>query len=65
MNILSISLEKSKSIDYERACQYDGIKICLASFSSMIIDTYQKENYCSTEDYDNCPIFLAKVLRRS
>jgi len=47
----------------EMACPYNGINVCMASFSLMAIDT-KKDNCCSTDDYDNCPIFLSKVLRR-
>lgn len=50
---------------YETACPYNGVNVCMASFSSMVIDTYQRESCCSTDDYDNCPIFLSKVLRKS
>jgi hypothetical protein len=50
---------------FEAACPYNGIHTCMASLSSMTIDEYQRERWCSTDDYDSCPIFLAKVLRRS
>jgi hypothetical protein len=30
----------------------------------MVIDKYQSEKCCSTEDFDDCPIFLSKVLRK-
>jgi len=49
---------------YEQACPYNGINVCRASFSLMAIDT-KKDNCCTTDNYDNCPIFLSKVLRRS
>jgi hypothetical protein len=49
---------------YDKACPYNGINVCMASFSLMAIDT-KKDNCCSTDDYDDCPIFLSKVLRRS
>jgi hypothetical protein len=54
---------KVKFTGYEMACPYNGINVCMASFSLMAIDT-KKDNCCSTDDYDNCPIFLSKVLRR-
>jgi hypothetical protein len=38
--------------------------ICIASFSSMAIDKRKKAECCGTENYDNCPVFLSKVLRR-
>jgi hypothetical protein len=56
---------KVKFIGYDKACPYNGINVCMASFSSMAIDNQKRENCCGTENYDNCPIFLSKVLRRS
>ncbi len=38
--------------------------ICSASLSSMIIAQRDRQEYCSNENYDNCPVFLAKILRR-
>jgi hypothetical protein len=38
--------------------------ICLASLSSMVIDHSSRQEYCSNDNYDNCPIFLARSLRR-
>lgn len=37
---------------------------CAASLSSMTISLGSRLIYCSTENYDNCPVFLAKSLRR-
>lgn len=65
MQILSVSLEKSKSIDYEKACPYNGINICKASITSLPLDEQKQVDCCGTENYDDCPIFLAKVLRRA
>lgn len=47
----------------EIVCPYKDMNICSASLSSMVIDTRIKENYCDNENYDNCPIFLSKMLR--
>lgn len=45
---------------------YDlGKRICLASYSSMIPDSRDRLRYCTTDDYDNCPIYLCKALRSS
>ena len=63
MHILSVSLEKSKPIDYERACPYNGINICMASITSLPLDKQKKADCCSTENYDDCPIYLSKLLR--
>ncbi len=43
-------------------CSVSGI--CAASLSSMAISSESRRIYCSTENYDNCPVFLAKSLRR-
>jgi hypothetical protein len=55
---------KVKFTGYDKVCPYNVINVCTASFSLMAIDT-KKNNCCSTDDYDDCPIFPAKVLRRS
>jgi hypothetical protein len=64
MHILSVSLEKSKSIDYERACPYNDINTCMASITSLRLDEQKRANCCSTENYDDCPIYLSKILRK-
>jgi hypothetical protein len=38
--------------------------VCAASLSSMVIGTSRRQAYCGGDDYDNCPIFLARMLRR-
>ncbi len=38
--------------------------VCAASLSSMVIGTSRRQEYCSGDDYDSCPIFLARMLRR-
>ena len=48
---------------YVMACPYNFDHICRASFSFMHIDMKQRENCCNTDNYDNCPIFLSKILR--
>jgi len=63
MMIMSERTFQSTRETYSRACPYKGIHTCRASLSSMIIDTRRKEDYCSHENYDSCPIFLAKILR--
>ena len=49
----------------EGECPYNGVTVCTASFSSMAIEGHKRDNCCGTDAYDNCPIFLSKVLRRS
>jgi hypothetical protein len=48
----------------ETFCPFDGVTTCLASLSLMPLDTMKRKICCGTEQYDECPIFLAKVLRR-
>ncbi|MBM4136141.1 MAG: hypothetical protein FJ241_04835 [Nitrospira sp.] len=62
---MTMILDQSTLISYEIRCPYDGLTVCLASFSSMALDSLKRIHCCSTENYDNCPIFLSKVLRRS
>lgn len=66
MNAMTIILDQSKLISYEIGCPSDddGLTVCLASFSSMALDSLKRIHCCSMEKYDNCPIFLAKILRK-
>jgi hypothetical protein len=64
VDALRINYNQQEYDRHETACPYNGIKICMASFSSMSIDSREREVCCDTENYDNCPIFLSKVLRR-
>lgn len=65
MNIQKCYQEQSRYGSYETACPYNGVNVCMASFSSMVIDNQKREKCCGTDNYDNCPIFLSKMLRRS
>jgi hypothetical protein len=65
MNTLSISPDNLKPEIYESVCPYIDINVCTASISSMVINSQKRTDCCGTEDYDNCPIFLAKILRMS
>jgi hypothetical protein len=38
---------------------------CLASVMIFPISNRQNGSYCSTENYDSCPVFLGKVLREA
>ncbi len=47
-------------------CPYSGASdICSASLSSLSPSASVRSAFCDSEDYDYCPLFLAKVLRRS
>lgn len=50
----------------EYNCPYcsNDCSVCAASLSQMAIDTSRKSGYCHNENYDYCPIFLARTLRR-
>jgi hypothetical protein len=39
-------------------------EVCSASLSSMVIGASRRQTYCGGDDYDDCPIFLARMLRR-
>jgi hypothetical protein len=38
---------------------------CRAAFSGLPVDRHSRNLRCSTEDYDGCPLFLARALRGS
>ena len=46
-------------------CPYcnNNSDICMASFTSLKIGKLVKLKHCSSENYDNCALFLAKNLR--
>jgi hypothetical protein len=46
-------------------CPYKNVQsvYCSASVMKMPIDRWRNETTCLTEDFDCCPVFLAKVLR--
>lgn len=51
--------------DKMEKCPYNKCSVCAASFSQLRIDTLRNKYYCSSENYDDCPLFLSKLLRRS
>ena len=56
---------KNSVWDSESICPYQPSKsfFCSASVMAMAIDNRKRSIYCDTENFDQCPIFLAKVLR--
>ncbi len=36
---------------------------CSASVMTVAINIHRKATYCCTDDFDRCPLFLAKILR--
>ncbi len=61
MNSMAVNV-----ISLETICPYcdAGTDICNASCSSLVIDERMRTKYCENEDYDDCPIFMAKKLLR-
>jgi hypothetical protein len=48
----------------ERCPYHDtSANICKASLSLISIDNNRRSGYCSTDNYDNCALFLSKTLR--
>jgi hypothetical protein len=46
-------------------CPYSGISdVCNASLSLLSPSAEVRTAFCNSDDYDDCPLFLAKVLRR-
>lgn len=37
---------------------------CAASIMTVATNSYQKKKYCWTDNYDSCPLFLSKVMRK-
>lgn len=49
----------------ECCCPYvNALDICTASINLIAVTPYLRASFCGTENHDNCPIFLSKVLRR-
>jgi hypothetical protein len=38
---------------------------CRAAISGLQIEWRRSRNYCSTDDHDDCTVFLGKILRNS
>lgn len=47
------------------SCPYYRMQddVCTVSLSQLVVDRHRKRHYCAAEDYDNCPLLLAKLLR--
>lgn len=47
-------------------CPYVPTKkdYCSAAVMTVLINDRTRVHYCSSEDFDRCPLFLSKVLRR-
>ena len=64
--MLQLQIETYRSSVAFDVCPYGDreTNICSASLSAMAIGHSTRREYCSNDNYDNCPIFLAKNLRR-
>ena len=62
-----VASEGSRVIPDNRnlACPYRPAKnlLCSASVMAVVVNNRKKSIHCDTEDFDRCPLFLAKVLR--
>jgi hypothetical protein len=49
------------------SCPFDDQigDVCIASLSGFIIAPERKTLFCSTENYDACPFFLSRIIRRA
>jgi hypothetical protein len=64
MEMTKVKTDAVRCLPPDTRCPFNGNTQCTASLSMMEIDTYQKERWCCTDDFDACPIFLAKMLRK-
>lgn len=48
-------------------CPFQGVADghCRAAFSGLPVDPKRRRSCCRSEDYDDCPLFLARALRSS
>ena len=54
-----------KALQLEQDCPFysGGSSICLASISMMSVSVLTALAKCASEDHDDCPFFLSKILR--
>jgi hypothetical protein len=64
MDMVLTGLNKSEIGFYGMGCPYNGINTCMALLSSMLIDDEKRVDCCGVENYDECPMFLSKILRK-
>ncbi len=63
---MSLSLHTMCWTDDETDCPFGNAEseVCSASLSSMVIGPLRRQRYCRGDEYDSCPIFLARMLMR-
>jgi hypothetical protein len=66
MSSAPVHFSQISTTDAEHDCPFGNVEsgICSASLSSMVIGPHRRRSYCSSDNYDNCPVFLAKMLRK-
>lgn len=62
MNTITLKPQKN----HEVLCSYCNTEteICMAALSTMSLGPITRLTYCDNENYDYCPVLLAKILRR-
>ncbi|NIQ97393.1 MAG: hypothetical protein GWO11_02620 [Desulfuromonadales bacterium] len=61
----TFSSNTDSALPAEEHCPFlqRGRRCCSATFSSHLEPVHRKPRFCCSEDFDLCPLFLAKVLR--
>ncbi|WP_305045273.1 hypothetical protein [Geoalkalibacter sp.] len=51
----------------ENTCPFlrEESRTCSASFSVMSLDQRKRRTLCQSEDFDDCALFLSRLLRRN
>lgn len=65
MGIITIPSVSQHIPNHELLCPYFtiGTNTCLASIFFLIIDAGKAEDRCLSENWDDCPMVLSKLLR--
>jgi hypothetical protein len=63
---LMLQQKPSEESREELICPFTDVEtnICLASLSAMVVGPHNRRQYCLSENYDDCPLFLAKMMRK-
>ena len=65
--VVTFLRDREEKLMGSRECpEYDGSgPVCQAAIGYMVPSRQQQMHYCSSCDYDNCPVYLGKALRTS
>jgi len=60
------SLYQLIDMQNQALCPYHDtlLNVCNASLSFIVIDGTRHASYCSSDNFDNCALFLSKTLRK-